>query len=78
MILPGFTGSSPVSISVEPNTSRSTIVFSLAYQLQLLPLFDRFGRYVCDVTLSAPTRSGFYTFKIFLDCSQGRRDHPWV
>jgi len=69
MKLPGFTGSSPVSVSVEPTASRSAITLGSAYQLQLLPLFDRSGRYTCDITLSVPTRGGCYTSKISLECS---------
>ena len=69
MILPGFTGSSPVSISVEPTAARSAIALSSAHRLKLLPLFNRFGHYVCDIPLSIPTRSGFYTSKISLECS---------
>jgi len=74
MILPGFTGSSPISISVEANASRSTITLSSVYQLQLLPLFDRFGRYTCEIPLSVPTRNGFYTSKVSLECSHVPRD----
>ena len=69
MELPGFTGSSPVSVLVEPTTSRSAIALSLVYRLQLLPLFDRFGHYTCDITLSVPTCSGCYTSKLSLECS---------
>ncbi|KAF9648364.1 hypothetical protein BDM02DRAFT_2301750 [Thelephora ganbajun] len=69
MILPGFTGSSPVSVSVEPTASWSTIALGSAYRLQLLPLFDHFGRYRCDFPLSVPTRSGFYTSEVSLECS---------
>ena len=74
MILPGFTGSSPVSVSVEPDVSRSTLALSSAYKLQLLPLFDRFGRYACDIPISIPTRGGFYTSKVSLECSHEPRD----
>ena len=68
MILPGFTGSLPISVSVEPAVSRSTIVLSSAYRLQLLPILGHHGHYICDICLSVPTRSGFYTFKISLEC----------
>ena len=68
-MFPGFVGSSPVSISVVPTVSRSTITLSSVYRLQLLPLFDRFGRYACDVCFSVPTSGGFYTSKISLECS---------
>jgi len=69
MILPGFTGSSPVSISVDPTAAQSTIALSSVHRLKLLPLFNRFGRYVCDIPLSIPTRGGFYTSKVSLECS---------
>ena len=69
MILPGFTNSSSVSVSVEPNTPLSTIALSSAHRLELLPLFNRFGRYACDITLSVPTRGGFYTSNVSLGCS---------
>jgi hypothetical protein len=74
MILPGFTGSSAVSVSIEPNVSRSTISLSSVYRLQLLPLFDRYGRYLCEVPVCVPTRGGFYTSKIPLECSCATRD----
>ena len=74
MKLPGFTGSSSVSVSVEPTASRSAIALSSAYRLQLLPLFDRFGRYACDVTLSVPTRSGSYTSRVSLECLHESND----
>jgi hypothetical protein len=48
MILPGFTSSSLVSILIELNGSQSTIALSFFYQLQLVPLFDCFGYYVCE------------------------------
>jgi hypothetical protein len=68
VILPGFTGSSHISISVNPNTSCSTIALSSVYRLGLLPIFDKFGCHSCEVTLSVPTRSGFYTSKFPPDC----------
>jgi len=74
MILPGFIGHLSVSISVEPNTSRSTIALSSAYRLELLPVFDRFGHYICDTSLSVPTRNGFYTSKVLLECSHTPKD----
>ncbi|KAF9786787.1 hypothetical protein BJ322DRAFT_1217792 [Thelephora terrestris] len=74
MILPGFTGSSHISISVEPDVSQSTITLSSVYQLDLLPLFDRFGRYTCEIPLSVPTRNGSYTSKVSLECSYVPRD----
>ena len=74
MLLPGFSASTSVSVSVEPNTSLSTIALSSAYRLQLSPLFNRFGRYVCDIPLSIPTRSGFFTSNISLECSHAQTD----
>ena len=68
MTLPGFTGSSPISVSVELAVSRSTNILSSAYHLQLLLTLGHRGRYVCDTCLFVPTRSGFYTFKISLEC----------
>jgi len=69
MILPGFTNSKTVSVSVEPNTPLSTITLSSAHRLQLLPLFNHLGRYACDVVLSVPTRGGSYTSHVSLGCS---------
>jgi len=69
IILSGPTGSSSISISVEPDAPRSTIAFGSVHRLKLLPLFNPSGRYVCDVSLSIPTRSSFYTCKIPLKCS---------
>jgi len=69
MMLSGLTGSSSISISVEPNAPRSTIAFGSVYRLKLLPLFNPSGRYVCDTSLSIPTRGGFYTCNISLECS---------
>ena len=74
MKLPGFTGSSSVSVSVEPSTSLSTITLGSAYRLHLSPLFNRFGRYVCDIPLSVPTRSGCHTSNVSLECSHTPRD----
>ena len=37
--------------------------------LQLLPLFNCFGRYSCKVPSPIPMRGGFYTSKLSLDCS---------
>lgn len=69
MLVSGLTNSSSVSISVEPNAPRSMIAFASAFRLGLLPLFDRRGCSVCEASLSVPTRSGFYTSKISLECS---------
>lgn len=74
MLLPGFTGSSSVSVSIEPNASQSTITLGSAYQLQIHPLFDRFGRLIGEIPLSVPTRCGFYTSKISLECLHASRD----
>jgi hypothetical protein len=52
-----------------PVASRSTITLSSVHWLQLLPPFDCFGRYVCDIPLSTPTRGGFYTSRLSLGCS---------
>ena len=49
--------------------SRSTITLRSVYRLQLLPLFDRFCCYACDVCFSVPTRGGFYTPKFSLERS---------
>jgi hypothetical protein len=70
-MLVGLIVSIPVSVAVEPTTATSTILFSTVYRLQLLvlPKFDRFGLYTCDTSLSVPTRTGFYTSKLFLRCS---------
>jgi hypothetical protein len=38
------------------------------------PLFDYFGHYVCDASLSIPTRSGFYASKVSLECSHTHKD----
>jgi len=54
MELPGFTGSSPVSVLVKPTASQSAIALGSVYRLQLLPLFNHFGHYTCDITLSVP------------------------
>ena len=74
MMLPGCTGSSPVSIAVVPSASRSAITLSSARRLQLLPRFNRFGRHDCDIRLSVPTRGGFYTCKVLLECSHETGD----
>ena len=74
MILPGFTNSLSVSISIEPTASRSTITLSLVYRLGLAPLFNRFGRYTCDTSVSVPTRGGFYTSKFSFECSHAPGD----
>ena len=66
MILTGFTNSSPIPVSIEPDTPPSTIALSSAHRLQLLPIFNRFGRYACDVALSVPTRGGSYTSNVSL------------
>ena len=74
MILPGSTNSLPVLVSIEPNMSRSTIGFSSVYRLKLLPVFNCFGHYICEIPLSVPTRSGFYTSNISLECSYASGD----
>lgn len=74
MLLPGYTGSSTVSVSIEPNVSRSVIPLSSVYELQLLPLLDRFGHYFCEIPLSVPTRSGFFTSNLSLECSHPSSD----
>ena len=74
MILPGFTGSSSVSVSVEPSASLSTITLSSAYRPHLSPLFNSFGRYTCDIPLSDPTRSGCNTSNVSLECSHTPKD----
>jgi len=68
-MLSGLAGSSSISISVEPNAPQSTIAFSSVHRLKLLPLLNPSGHSVCDTSLSVPTRSGFYTCKIALECS---------
>ena len=69
MILPGFTDSSLVSTSFKPTALWSSIGFSLVYQLQL-PLFNHFGHYICDISLSVPTCDSFYkACNISLECS---------
>lgn len=83
-MLVGVINSVPVSILVEPATSISTISFAAAYRLQLNPLFNRFGFYSCDASLSVPTANGFYTSKIALQCSHTSVEsdvvlgHDWV
>jgi len=74
MIIPGFTGSSPVSVSVDPNIFQSTIALSSVYRLNILPFFNRFGRLDCNAPLSVPTRSGFYTSNVSLTCFYTPRD----
>lgn len=69
MILPGFTGSSPVSVLIERNVARSSITLGSVYKTGITPTFDRFGKYVCEVPLSVPTRSCVYTSRIPLECS---------
>jgi hypothetical protein len=69
MILPGYTGSSTISVSIEPTASRSTVSLGFLYRLQLLPIFDRYGRYVCEIPVCVPTRGGFYTSNLSLQCS---------
>ena len=36
-----------------------SVMVQQAYHFQLLPFFDRFGLYACDVSLSVPTSGGF-------------------
>jgi hypothetical protein len=56
MILPGFTGSSPVSISIEPTASQSTIAPTQLVLPTLTCLLVRsFRFYICENTLSIPT-----------------------
>ena len=74
MILPSFAGSSPVSVSGEPSTSLSTITLSSAYRLHLSPLFNRLGRYVYDIPLSVPTRSGCHISNVSLEYSHTLMD----
>ena len=68
-MLVGLINSVPVSVAVQPATSTSTITLSAAFQHQLLPIFDRFGLYTCNISLSVPTNNGFYTSKLSLQCS---------
>ena len=68
-MLVGLITSIPVSVAVEPTTATSTILLSAVYRLQLLPKFDCFSLYTCDTLLSVPTRTGFYTSKLSLQCS---------
>ena len=63
MILLSFTDFSSISLSVNPSASRSTIVLSSVYGPEL-PIFDKFGRYSCEVTQSILTRSCIYTLKL--------------
>ena len=67
-MLSGLANSFPVSMVVQPMTTMSTITFSAAYRLGLLPLFDRYGHYACDIHLSVPTNGGFYTSRKSLRC----------
>lgn len=74
MILPGFTSDSPVSILIEPNVSLSKIAFNSVYRLRLSPLLNHSGCHVCEIPLSIPTRDGFYTSKVYLQCSHALRE----
>lgn len=67
-MLAGLINSSTVSVVVEPMTTMSTISLSPVYRLGLLPLFNRFGRYSCETSLSVPTNGGFYTCRMSLNC----------
>lgn len=71
-MLSGLINSSCVSVEVQPATSASTITLAAVYNLGLLPKLDRFGRYTCDVPLSIPTHTGFYTCQMPLQCSHAR------
>ena len=66
-MLLGLINSSTVSVAVQPVTATSLIALPTVYRLGLLPLFDRFGYYICD-TLSIPTSNGFYTSRMSLRC----------
>lgn len=67
-MLSGLINSSIVSVVIEPTTTTSTITLSAIYRLGLLPVFNRFGQYTCDTSLSVPTHDGFYTSGMFLRC----------
>ena len=67
-MLSGLINSSTVSVAVQPTAAASTIALSAVYRLNLIPTFDRFGRYTCDAPLSVPTSNGFYTFRMPLKC----------
>ena len=77
-MISGLVNSSTVSVAVQSTAAASTIALSAVYRLGLIPTFDRFGRYACDVPLSVPTRSGFYTSRIPLKCHHASEESDIV
>jgi hypothetical protein len=77
-MLSGLIHSSSVSVEVQPTTMTSIITLAAVYRLGLLPKLDRLGRYTCDVSLSIPTNSGFYTSQMLLRCSHMRGENDIV
>ena len=77
-LLGGLIGSSTVSVAVQPMAATLMIKLSTVYRLGLLLLFDRFGRYACNTSLSVPTASGFYTSRMSLRCCHAQGDSDIV